>query len=347
MKRLISLIVCIAILIFTFTGCQNGDMTTLMEREGKIKIGIVAYNETDDIKNAKNGFMQGLKDLGIDSKIQTEYKNAKGDTKVLHQICNSIFDENDMVVTFGEEAARVAKIERKDATKPIFFVGVDNPVTSSLMSNTITPSNNITGVMSKVTPDCIFSFAAEKIGGQLRKVGIIYNTSEINPAYEINELKDYLNSNGIEYFEGIIANGFDAQQSAMKIASIKIPSSEGDGKMVNPKTVFVISNDGISKKTLPSIAPIVKNVGAVAFVLGEAELPNSRFYSILPDYEVMGQQCTNLINEYINGVDVIAISAESSEGYMLKEFEGEEDDEVLEETSEIQTETLENTNIEQ
>lgn len=342
MKRLILIVLCIAIIVFAFAGCQNNDANTLMEREGKIKIGMVTYDETEEIKNAKAGFIAGLKDLGIDYKVQIDYKNAKGSADVLHKICNDIFNDNDIIVTLGEEASVVAKAERKDAEKPIFFVGVDNPVTASLMANIITPSNNITGVMSKVTPDCIFSFAVEKIGGQLRKVGIIYNTSEINPAYEINELKDYLNSNSIKYFEGVISNGFDAQQAAMEIAGAKVPSLEEDGKMVNPKTVYVISNDEISKAAVPSIAPIVKNVGGVAFVLGETELPNSNFYSILPDFETMGYQCAGLINEYVNGVDVIAISAKSSEGYKLNEFEGEEETEIIEE----QTETVENTDAE-
>jgi putative ABC transport system substrate-binding protein len=345
MKRLISLVVCV-VLIFSFAGCQNDDANTLMEREGKIKIGMITYDENDDIKNAKSGFMQGLKDLGIDYKIEIEYKNAKGNMDELHKMCDNIFYKNDIVVTLGETATTVAKSERKDEQKPIFFVGVNNPVTSSLVSNIITPSNNITGIMSKVTPDCIFSFAVDKIGGQLRKVGIIYNTSEINPAYEINELKDYLNSNSIKYFEGVISDGFDAQQATLEIAGSRVLSLEGDGKWENPKTVYVISNDEVSKGAIPSIAPIIKGVGAVAFILGEAELPNSNFYSILPDYETMGYQCTSIINEYINGVDVIAISAKSSEGYVLHEFEGEEESEISFEITEMPA-TEENENTEQ
>ena len=341
MKKIISTVICIVFILAMFTGCSKDETLTLMEREGKIKIGVVYLDETEDILAAKAGFEKGIEESGIKNKVEIQYNDAKGDIASLEKLCSKIFDKNDLVVTIGEEASIYAMSKREDDKKPIFFVGVNNPVTSSLMSNIITPSKNITGVMSKITPDCIFSLAVDKIGTQLRKVGIIYNTSEINPAYEINELKDYLNSNSIKYFEGVIANGFDAQQAALEIASEKLPKLDGSGEMENPKTVYVISGDKVSLESLESISTIIDNVGSIAFVLGKSELPSKNFYSIIPNYKSMGYQCVSLINEYINGVEIAAISAKSSEEYDLLEF-------VSDETEEVKpSEEVENTQDEQ
>ncbi|MBE7054449.1 MAG: hypothetical protein E7391_09320 [Ruminococcaceae bacterium] len=350
MKKIVSALLCVILIFAMFTGCSKKEAQTLMEKDGKIKIGVLYLAETEDVMEAKKGFEEGIKSLELSQKIEIIYSDAKGNGKILEKNSSDIFDKCDIVVTIGEEASITASRTRgrENAKKPIFFIGVNNPVTTSLMSNTITPSKNITGVMSNVTPDFIFSYAFEINNGfrpdgnrPIRKVGIIYNTSEINPVYEINELKDYLNSNSIKYFEGIIANGFDAQQMSMKIVGEKIPKLDGSGETEEARTIFVISGDSVSLKSLESINQVVEKTDSYALVLGEAELPGNKFYNVIPDYFAMGYQCPSLINDYINGIEMAAISAESSLNYKL--FGLDEEGNTIEITGEANDTTEENT----
>lgn len=342
MKKLTSAVVCLLFLITLFAGCSKKTSESLIERGETIKIGIATFEENENVLASKKGFESGLLENGISKQIEIQYKNAGGDARELEKICDELIKKSDIVVTIGDYASVCAARIREDAQVPIFFIDVENPVTLGLMSNTITPQKNITGVMGNVTPDCVFSFAAQAVGGQLKKVGIIYNTSEINPAYEINELKDYLNSNSIKYFEGVIANVFDAQQAVIKILASKISAQEQEE---NVKTAFFISSDEVTKKSIPGIASLIKSTGSVAFVSSDVELPNDSFYRIVPSYESLGKKCAGLINDYVNGVDMLAISAVSSDEYNL--IQGEIADEVTEDEENGQNDNGQNDNDEE
>ena len=334
MKKLLALVMCVVMILAVFTGCKSNNTASLLENGEKIKIGIAAYTNDDDTKEIKSGLEEGFDENKISKNIEIDYQNAANDDKKLEKICSDLIKKSDILITIGTEASVCAASVREKSEVPIFFVNVKNPITSNLMSNTITPSKNITGVMGNVTPDCVFSFAAETLGGQLKKVGIIYNTSEINPSYEVNELKDYLNSNSIKCYDGVIANVFDAQQSVIKIVAEKTKAQMQNGSdNENVRTAFFISSDEITKQSIPGIASIIKSTNSVAFLTSDAELPNEHFYRITPVYKSLGKKCADLVYSYASGTDMLAISAVSSDEYNLVQGEVSNEEDNNENTS--------------
>ena len=100
-------------------------------------------------------FRQGLRDLGYvePQTIALEYRWAEGRAARLPRLAAELVQlKVDVIVTQGEEAARVVK--QATSTIPIVMATSGDPVGTGLVASLARPGGNVTG-LSAVTPDII------------------------------------------------------------------------------------------------------------------------------------------------------------------------------------------------
>lgn len=200
MKKLISILM-ITTLLLTI-GCSQEKPKS--EKEGKqYKIGISQLVDHPALDDARIGFEEELKSQGIDAQIL--YKNAQGDIPTSTSIAQSFVDEKvDLIYCISTPSTQSAKQVANDI--PIVFSAVTDPEKSGLTGDNITGVSDRTPMKEQLE---IFS----KLKDGIKKIGIIYSTSETNSQIQVEEARDLVKELDLELVEIGINNINDMPQA--------------------------------------------------------------------------------------------------------------------------------------
>ncbi len=176
------------ILILTsivLSGCSTAN-TSNNSDDWDFVIGISQLAEHPALDDAREGFEDGLKELGINAKII--YQNAQGDIPTTVSIAQKfVKDEVDLIYAIATPpAAQSAKQATKDI--PILFSAVTDPVKSGIVDDWDNVGGNITGT-SDMAPTASQLKMFKEIDPTISKIGILYNTSESNSEIQLEEVK--------------------------------------------------------------------------------------------------------------------------------------------------------------
>ncbi|MDO4593805.1 MAG: ABC transporter substrate-binding protein [Tissierellia bacterium] len=210
MKRKILLM---ASLLAALTSCTSNDKNVEEDKSsnGNLKIGIVQYMDHASLDQAREGFIDYLKDNKI--KADFEIENENGDSSLANQVPEK-FKDYDLVYAIGTPAAQGAKNVLKD--EPIIFSAVTDPVGSGLVKDEKNPDENITGISdyvdsSKQVDDFLKTFP------EVKKFGVIYNTGEQNSQVQVENLEKSLDERGLSLKKIGITSTNDIDQALQSI----------------------------------------------------------------------------------------------------------------------------------
>ncbi len=210
MKKLISLILSL-IMVFSLTACGSSASTdetkagqlpaavaTNNESDTTFKIAIIQqldHSSLDEIRTAISAQLQALageKNVNI----EIEEYNGQNDTTMLTQIATQVVsDDVDMIIPIATLAAQYAVLAAEGTDLPIVYAAISDPASAGL-----TDLPTVTGVSDALNTPFILDMmlAAQP---DVKTVGLLYSTSEVNSQTPIAEAKAYLEEKGIEYIE--------------------------------------------------------------------------------------------------------------------------------------------------
>ena len=177
-------------------------------------IGISQYGEHASLDNCREGFIQGLKDAGLEEGVDFEisYQNANFDDSVATQIAQS-FSANNVAlmcaVATPSATACFAAAEDKDI--PVIFTAITDPVAAGL------DSGNITGTSDKLPVEAQLDLIRQ-MQPDAETIGIIYTPSEANSVSAIAEYEE----KAPDYGFTIEAIGVTAQSEVTQAADTLI-----------------------------------------------------------------------------------------------------------------------------
>ncbi|HOK62964.1 MAG TPA: ABC transporter substrate-binding protein [Soehngenia sp.] len=195
MKKNLSivLLLCLTLLI---TSCSSS------KDEKEITVGIVQLADHPALDAAREGFVDGLKELNVDVKIV--YQNAQGDIPTSLSIAQKFANDSvDLIYAIATPAAQSAKQATKDI--PILFSAVTDPVYSELVESLDRPNTNLTGT-SDESPIKEQLEIFKQLDPDIKKIGILYNTSENNSEIQINNAKKIAKELNLEIVEKGVSN---------------------------------------------------------------------------------------------------------------------------------------------
>jgi len=189
------------------TACGGGG-NTANEEKAPAKIGISQYGEHASLDNCREGFLQGLKDAGLEEgkDYTIDYKNAGFDDNVAIQIGQSFSADNvDLMCAIATPSATACFAAAEDKDIPVIFTAITDPVEAGLHEGNITGTSDqlpITGQMELI----------RKMLPEAKVIGIVYTTSEPNSVSAIREYR----ARAAEYGFEIDAIGVTAQSEVVQ-----------------------------------------------------------------------------------------------------------------------------------
>ncbi len=192
MKKLMAVILASMVLL---SGCAGKTTNSGSSGKALYKIGIVQLAEHPALDDARRGFEDGLKELGIDAEI--DYKNAQGDIPTTITIAQKFAgDKVDLVYAIATPAAQSAKQAVGDI--PLLFSAVTDPVKAGLVDDWVKVGTNVTGTSDLVEETAEQLKMFKTIDPTIKKIGILYNTNESNSEIQIEEVKKVAPQEGLE-----------------------------------------------------------------------------------------------------------------------------------------------------
>ena len=175
-----------ALLTMTLAG------TTTVYAEEEYTIGIEQFAEHGSLDNCREGFLEGLKEEGIEEgkNLTVEYKNAAADMGTCGQISDGFAaDKVDLMVGIATPSAQSLYNAAMDAGIPVIYTAVTDPLAAELADDEGNPVGEITGTSDKLPVKQQLEMIRQMLP-EAETIGIMYTTSEANSEAAVKEYEE-------------------------------------------------------------------------------------------------------------------------------------------------------------
>ncbi|MCS4487880.1 ABC transporter substrate-binding protein [Streptococcus sciuri] len=286
MKRFLKGLLVLIIAVAGLSACSStSEREKTADRSAK-HIGILQYVEHPSLSASRKGFIDELKKEGyVDGKnIVIDYKNAQGDQSNLQSISEKLIRKNDIVLGIATTAAQSLASLSTDV--PIIFTDVTDPVSASLVKSMKYPGGIATGT-SDMAPIAKQVTLLKKVIPNVKKVGIMYTTSERNSEVQVNQAKKLFKKAGIETVIKGISSTNDVQDTAKSLMS------KCDVLFIPTDNTIVSSINLVTELSKEMKVPVI---GGSADVVEQGVL-----FTYGADYESLGRQTAKMAIQILKG----------------------------------------------
>ncbi len=256
--------------------------------KGQLKIGVIQLVEHPSLDAANKGFVEGLASKGYKDgdKIKIDQQNAQADQSNLNSISQRfVSDKKDLILAIATPSAQSIANATKDI--PITGTAITDYVSSKLVQSNEHPGGNVTGT-SDMTPvnkevDLIIALVPN-----VKKIGAIYSSSEVNSQIQVEQMRVYAATKGIEVVEATVSNVNDIQQAAQNLAN------------QNVQAIYT-PTDNIVASAMANLASITDaaNIPVFAADEGMTKIGGVATYSV--DYYQLGYQTGLMAAKILSG----------------------------------------------
>ncbi len=240
-KKLVVGLICSTVLL---GGCGKA-------ADGQVAIGISQIAEHPALDASREGFIAGLESEGFKDgdNIKFDIQNAQGDIANSQLIAqNFVTQKQDMIFAIGTPAAQSAANSTDEI--PVLITAVTDAVQAGLVESAEKSGTNVAGTSDAVPIDKQL-ILMKALLPNVKKVGILYNTSEINSEIQIGQVKELAAGHGLEIIAAGVNNTNDISQTLQSII--------GDIDVLYALTDNVIA----SAMPLITTEALAKNIGVI------------------------------------------------------------------------------------
>lgn len=208
MKKILTLLSLMTLMILS---CGNGNSNQEKKSDSastggskKYRIGITQIVAHPALDSAREGFKAAFKEAGIDADF--DEKNANGEAATANLIANSFVSSKvDLIYSIATSTAQAAA--QSTNTIPVVFSAITDPESAGILKN------NVTGVSDRVDIKQQLQLLL-KLDSKIKKVGVIYNSSEQNSKVQVDDLKAAAKELGVEVVEKSVIQASEIPQAA-------------------------------------------------------------------------------------------------------------------------------------
>jgi putative tryptophan/tyrosine transport system substrate-binding protein len=230
MRRVISTGLAIALTVLVGAGCSNNASkqdAAAAPAKKQVSLGITQIVEHPALDSVRKGILDGLATKGFKQgdNLKVDLQNAQGDMNNAMTIANNfVSGKKDMIVAIATPTAQAAAQATKDI--PIVFATVTDPVAAGLVKALDKPGKNITGTSDQL-PMTLQVGLIKKFVPSVKKIGVIYSTSEVNSEVQVKSIEEAAAKSGIQVNKVGITRAAEVQAGAEslvgKVDAILIP----------------------------------------------------------------------------------------------------------------------------
>ena len=227
----------------------------------KTDIGILQYGEFAALDDAREGFIQGLKDAGFGD-LKIDYQNAKATAATNSTLAKGLASKkhklNLAIATPCATALKAAQ-ENIGSETPLLFTAVTDPVGAGLLKDDKAPEGFITGTSDLQPAEALENQIklTKKMIPEASKLGIFFCANEQNSRVQADMAKEIAQAEGLEVIEKTCVDQFTIKTNIAELAAqvdaIWIPTDNTvasnmakvkDGLGTN-KTLVIVGEEGM------------------------------------------------------------------------------------------------------
>lgn len=296
-KKLAAILAVMMMLTLAFTGCGGAGAKTEAPAKELPTIGIVQIVEHPSLDTIRENIISQLAEEGfIDGETVTiDYKNAQNEMANLKTICQSFSSQNyDLIIAIATPSAQAALGETTEI--PIIFSAVTDPMAAELVDSLEVPGGNVTGTSDAVSAQMIMDLALE-ITPDIKTIGALYNSSEVNSVSVVNDLKEYAAANGLTVIESAVTNTSEVQQAAQFLAG---------------KSDAVFSPiDNTVASAMPIIVETLNNAKIPFYVGADSMVADGGLATYGINYVILGKETGKMAAAVLNGADTATMAVKT------------------------------------
>lgn len=244
------------------------------ERPEKLNIAIVQLITHHSLDRIVEGIHTELEAEGYKEgdNLTIDFHNAEGDLNLLTTISEQVVAKNPDII-FAVTTPVVQAFQNKTKDIPIVFCGVTDPIDANVVDNLEKPGQNITGTSDAPPLEPHFELMKEFMP-EMKKIGMIYTTSEDSALVEIEDAKKLAEEKfGLEVQIEGIANSMDMQLVGQKLAgkvdAIYVPS---DNIIASSFDTLIDETDRAKIPVFPIVDQMVQQGGVAASAISQESL---------------------------------------------------------------------------
>jgi len=299
MKKIFSLTIILALGAMLIAGCGSKPAEEPAAESGQdsLTLGIVQIVEHPALDDSRKGFLEVLAENGYTEgqNLTVDYQNAQGDQSNLTTITQKFAaDKVDMILAIATPSAQAAATATTEI--PILITAVTDPAAAKLVESNEVPGTNVTGT-TDMTPIKEQLELLKKIAPQAVKVGVIYNSSEVNSEVQVGIAKEAAKELGLEIVEGTVTGSAEVMQVAQSLI----------GKV----DAFYIPTDNVVASSIASVVTVAEK-NKLPLIVGESGMvDNGALATIGLDYYKLGRQTGEMALRVLKGEKPAEMAIES------------------------------------
>lgn len=275
------------------------------KKQAKIAITQIIKHPSLDL--IAQGVIAELKENGYDE-ANISQDNAQGDIPTAVQIAQKIASESpDIVIAISTPSAQTMQKVLQGTKTALVFGAVTDPLGAKLVKNLEKPEGFITGTVDLPSPEDQVKLMQEMVPS-LKTVGLIYNPSEPNSVFQLNQLKKVLEQKGLKFVEAP-ASKTSTVQTAATYLSDKVEA-------------MFIPNDNTVASALQSLLRVAMEARIPLFASDPESVKEGALAGLANDQEKVGRETGKIVVRILNGEAPGSISVETvkiSKVYINKE----------------------------
>jgi putative ABC transport system substrate-binding protein len=256
-------------------------------------VSITQIVEHPALDNARKGFMDGLKEMGVDAKFNVHIAQGNAATNV--QIAGQMLDEKpNLVLAIATPGAQVCAQKIKDI--PVVFTAVSDPVGAGLVKTMEAPGGNLTGMTDMPPVDKQLELI-KTIVPKATRIGIVYNAGEANSVSQVNAVKAAAAKMGLTVAEATVANSGGVFQAAKSLV----------GKV----DAIYIGLDNTVVSAFESLVKVCEESKLPLFSSDNESVAKGAIAALAIDYYAMGKQTAAMAKKIMDGAKPATMPVES------------------------------------
>ena len=249
---------------------------------------ICNYVDDASLNQIVDNIQSRLEEIGKEKDVNFDvsYDNCNADANVMEQIISDFQADNvDLMVGIATPVAMRMQSATEGTDTPVVFSAVSDPVGSGLVEDLDAPGANITGTSDYLDTASIMKLI-QAVNPDVKKIGLLYDIGQDSSTTAIQEAKDYLDKEGIEYVERTGTTTDEVQLAADALVA------DGVDAVFTPTDNTIMTAElSIYEKFID--AGIPQYTGADSFAL------NGAFVGYGVDYANLGQKTADMIADIL------------------------------------------------
>jgi len=285
LKRVLASLITL-LMVIGLAGCAAKTETPAPQAE-KVNIGIVQIVQHPALDSARQGFLDALADKGYkqNENLVVDYQNAQGEQANLQTISQKFVQDKPQLVLAIATPSAVA-MANATTEIPILITAVTDPVSAKLVKSNEKPDTNVTGT-SDMNPVADQLKLIKEIIPTAKKIGIIYNSSEVNSQVQADIADQAAPGLGVEMVKVTVTASNEVMQAAQS--------------MVGRVDAIYVPTDNMVVSALASVVKVGEDNDIPVFGAESNTVENGAVATVGIDYYQLGRMTGDMAVRVLKG----------------------------------------------